>query len=226
MSSLEKTINEFARNIQLDSTITSEIDSLSKIVDLNKEIDKINARIKKHLKVIKKEMRKGSGKIEHEGNLPFKETFAHHKCYLLLDGMLDAHRLDSDLGVESIVLLDENKNAVHYLCEITYNNETYYADAYGYFKDLQDITDRYKTTSISEKRYFDTNDDSDPLFTVYRDNQSELADEIEECLEGVIEDLDMGVAFDYFDYYVKSQAFNVISSCSNEINLDKSGLSL
>ncbi|MDF9399080.1 hypothetical protein [Vibrio sp. 1180_3] len=173
----------------------------------------LESQIKPYLSQLYNLIENGRTCINYDGDIIFKETYAHHACYVLLDGFEYMFRLDSRFECNNLVIHDAQGAPAHYLVKLMVLGHELYMDAYGIYDDLEKIKQRYKNCILLETIQFDEDNSECKHFQQYRDQSMELIDMVEGELEAQGKSTDMTHVMDTLDYYQTMLAFTVLRNC-------------
>ena len=156
-----------------------------------------------------------SGQIEHihhDGDLSYKEAFAHHHCYYLVNGFMSLLG-EADCEPEALVMIDNAGNAAHYLVKATIADKVCYIDAYGIHSNTDMITSRYRDTTIVEIVAFDPCDDSDPHYQTFIDKVCDLYDMAEGVLAENGNEPETEDTVDFLEFVESAMALETFGFC-------------
>jgi len=187
-----KTLNQF--NLSLIYTL--ETNPLKKIKDICLATLSIDNSISKLTKILKHQISSENfNEILYEHSYSFKEIYAHNRCYVLFEAL--QNELSLYFETKGMILIDNNNKAAHYVTQIISNRKSYYIDAYGIFTSLENITSRYKNTTITESIPFDPNDDNHHYYQKFKDQMIETYDMMAEFSD------DIDIEISYLEYFYK-----------------------
>ena len=146
----------------------------------------------------------------------FKDLYASGQCFVLAEGLEYALGMLPKSETTTIVLYD-NDLPIHWVLKLKYQDHTYYADAYGLFKNLDDIIKRYSDYTVTGiQEIVHSEDDYEELETPTgqrtRDLVAEFLDDFEEILENAGLPIEcLGDTVDFYERFITLEASKVFA---------------
>ncbi|MGD1524571.1 hypothetical protein ACP6H6_15920 [Vibrio harveyi] len=207
---LEQTL---LRQTTLDNELFKRISSsLGKITDPAKAYDALAKKQKVSVSKVIRALDSGQAELLSAADGMFKELYAHQHCHSIVESLCNLLDADDKISAEIITMIDLDETPAHWLVRFDYNNNTYFADAYGIYSDVEAIQNRYANTTIKEISVYEPGDSENPLYGTYTDMRMEVLDEIECYVDENFEGLDMDEKHDLIDLFLDKEALHVIES--------------
>lgn len=201
-----------ARGNALHGTLAKRVHEVAKIPNIHKAQQALNKKSDLMLAQLKAHLDNNSGTMENDTDVYFRELYAHDRCYVFMEGLMDLYGRDPEIDNETVVVTSQDDVALHWLVKFQYKDKTYYSDAYGLFETLDEVMARYQLGSEVKEIAFDHCDDSDPWYDTFTDLSVEASDEYQGILEDALgrDDLDLGDVLDYSEFMYQKDAFESV----------------